>query len=484
MRTTIKSLASGRIAMMLAGAVGGVLTMAHPAFALTRTWQNTGTDFNTAVNWGGTLPGSSDTALLPSGVSVVNPDLSGNIAVQTLSIDNSGADYSITQTGTPVLTISNSGGGITVSGGGTTNIAPEVRFAGSKIFDTGSASLNLAGGIGIITSADNFTTLTLTNSSPVLSSAITTRDGTSSNTRTVIFDGAGSMSVSGNIAPGSGLALITIQSAKSFSGTLNLSGSNTFATAISWRAGTLAFASDAALGGSNISVGTSSSGATAVNILTTAAFTTNKNISFIATTNTSITVGGSQTSGTSIYSGTLNLANLVAANNGVKVTSALGGTVEFNNVISGSTTNGPITKVGAGTVKFSGANTYQGGTTISEGTLIVSGTGTLGTGGVAVSSGAVLELDVNTAISNSATLNIATRDGSGSDKMFLNFSGNEIVGTLILGSTTYTSGLFNATTAPAYFSGSGNILVPEPSCSLLAFAGAGSIALRRRYRRR
>jgi autotransporter-associated beta strand protein len=74
---------------------------------------------------------------------------------------------------------------------------------------------------------------------------------------------------------------------------------------------------------------------------------------------------------------------------------------EFSNVIS----NGGITKTGAGTVIFSGSNTYLGSTSISAGTLRTTGAGTLGAAGGNVLNDATLQLYNNNTV--------GTVDGTG-----------------------------------------------------------------------
>ncbi|MGH9819218.1 MAG: hypothetical protein ACRD43_03535, partial [Pyrinomonadaceae bacterium] len=48
-------------------------------------WANTGTDFNTAANWGGTLPGATDVATFASAASV-QPNVSSNITVSGVNV--------------------------------------------------------------------------------------------------------------------------------------------------------------------------------------------------------------------------------------------------------------------------------------------------------------------------------------------------------------------------------------------------------------
>ena len=61
--------------------------------------------------------------------------------------------------------------------------------------------------------------------------------------------------------------------------------------------------------------------------------------------------------------------------------------VAFTGVVSGS---GTLTQRGPGTLTLTGANTYTGATTVTAGTLLINGTQTAATGGISVASGATL----------------------------------------------------------------------------------------------
>ena len=75
-----------------------------------------------------------------------------------------------------------------------------------------------------------------------------------------------------------------------------------------------------------------------------------------------------------------------------------GNAVTFGTGLSGS---GGVTKLGAGTLTFSVANSYMGGTTVSGGTLALSGSGNLGANSNAVTvSGGTLDLGTFTIIQN------------------------------------------------------------------------------------
>jgi fibronectin-binding autotransporter adhesin len=401
-------------------ALSAIGISASSAHAASGTWLNLGSNWTTNDNWNGaTYPGTtstSDIATLATAADVVNPNLASSVSINALKIDNSGADYSITTGNSSTLSINATENSIVITGGGTTNIAPQVIFAGHRVIDSGTTALNFTGGIGLNGLSPD---LTLTNSTAITASNITTLNGTTATTDVLRFEGTGSINVTGSIAPGTGTAGVKLESLQNYSGTVTLSGANTFSAATNWRAGTLAIGNNAALGGQALTLGTSSSGALANSVLTTGAFTASSNISFLLnSTGTSFTIGGSQTTGTSTYSGTVDLTNLRAVNNGLNVTSALGGTVEFTGVISGSTAaNHFIKKIGDGTVVFSGANTYAGTTTVDDGTLKVdsgaTGTGRLAnTSGITVNNGGTLLLaQSGTAstdrINNSAAINLA-----------------------------------------------------------------------------
>ncbi len=72
-----------------------------------------------------------------------------------------------------------------------------------------------------------------------------------------------------------------------------------------------------------------------------------------------------------------------------------GQTITLEGVISDDATDGAggIAKIGDGTLKISGDNTYSGGTLISEGTVITRSASALGTGDVTVASGATLQVE-------------------------------------------------------------------------------------------
>lgn len=98
----------------------------------------------------------------------------------------------------------------------------------------------------------------------------------------------------------------------------------------------------------------------------------------------------------------------------------------------GGSASGSLVKSGVGTLTLTAANTYAGGTTVSGGTLSLANANLADGSTVTVENAAVLNLTHGT---------------------------TDIVGTLVLGGTLYTSGTFSAATHSPFISGSGVIQV-------------------------
>lgn len=229
---------------------------------------------------------------------------------------------------------------------------------------------------------------------------------------------------------------------KTGSGTLILSGANTYTGRTTVSAGTLTLGNTLALQNSPLAL---NSGALTFGSLTSA------------------TLGG--------LSGTQNLALTNGSAAAVALTVGGNGTSNtYSGVLSGS---GRLTKTGNGVLTLTGANTYTGGTTISSGTVVARGgtintttktvtNGALGTGAVTVAAGATLS--VGQAVNQAPT----SRTGYG----ILALSSLTLTGGSAVPLLTFNLGLQGSTNGSTndllQFSGSANSLV---------FSGSGTFAI-------
>ena len=165
------------------------------------------------------------------------------------------------------------------------------------------------------------------------------------------------------------------------------------------------------------------------------------------------------------------------------------GALNISSVVSGAHS---ITKLSAGTLNLSGANTYSGGTVINAGVVGVSvSNAALGTGAVTVANGSTLQvndgrtlanaitvngtgavngaLDSNPGAGNTATLSSALTLGSGSTVS--SDSGTLALGGGVTGTGDLTlAGAGNTTIAGAITTGTGNLNVSGPGAVTLSGA--------------
>jgi len=207
----------------------------------------------------------------------------------------------------------------------------------------------------------------------------------------LIVGGSSNSTFQGTIASGANVSL-----EKAGSGTLTLSGSNSYTGGTTLTAGTLALGSANAIGASGtISFGGGTLQSSASNTtdysarfsnaasqqykvdtngqnVTLASNLTSSGGSFTKLGTGAVTLSGSNTysGGTTVSAGSLvgttaSLQGAITNNAAVTFDQATGGT--YSGAMSGS---GLVTKLGTGAVTLSGANTYSGGTTVSEGSLV------------------------------------------------------------------------------------------------------------------
>ena len=197
--------------------------------------------------------------------------------------------------------------------------------------------------------------------------------------RTLTIDGAGNILVSGIIATSTTGGVLT----KNGTGTLTLSGANTYAGATAVNAGTLNLqnntATGTALGGVTVASGAALElqggivvGAEALSINGTGVGANGalRNISGNNTWGGTVTLAGN--SEVQSDGGTLTLS---AATSVVATTRALAFDGPGNTLVGGAVTGttATLTKNGTGLLTLQGANTYAGATAVNAGTLALSG---------------------------------------------------------------------------------------------------------------
>ena len=304
--------------------------------------------------------------------------------------------------------------GVTMTGAGTINTASSTTSTIQGII-TGSGTLTKAGDGDLILSGTNTHsgTLAITDGSVVLSGslndtqAVTVSSGatfdTSGDETIGSIAGAGTLDIehksqltvggdnsstifSGIIQSNSGTGTGGIT--KQGTGTLTLSGNNTFSGGVTVTAGTIAVTANNALGDTTNTT-TVQSGAT-IDFQ-------NVNYSTTEILRSSGTIATS--TGTSSFAGEVQLV----ADSDLDVD---GTQLTLSGVISGT---GSLNKTGTGIAILSGGKTYSGNTSITEGTLRVAGTLNNSTN-VTVSSGATYDVDATDqvgSIAGAGTIDIA-----------------------------------------------------------------------------
>jgi len=308
--------------------LSAVLLAFSTAQAATKTWNNTGTDFNTTGSWTGGTPGASDNATF-TGAMTTNPDLSA-------SLTNQGLTFSSTTTSGYTLTAT--AGQLTLTNVGT-GVSAAINAANTSGTNTISAPLILGGAAA---SQAAFT-------QAVGGTLVIGGNISSTNTEGVLINGGGTVSLSGaNTYTGTttislGTLMAGVSTITGVSGALG-AGNNGL---------TMSSTGFLDLNGFNVGVGALSSSSSGNRIL-------NNSGSGTAT----LTVGNNNTTGS--YAGLI---------------------VDNNNATSGKVA---LVKEGTGTLTLSTANTFSGGVSVNNGTVVYSGNnnGTFGTGAVTLGSGA------------------------------------------------------------------------------------------------
>jgi fibronectin-binding autotransporter adhesin len=226
---------------------------------------------------------------------------------------------------------------------------------------------------------------------------------------------------------------------KNNSGTLTLSGANTFTGDVQVRAGTLKLGANSVLPTSGLILNPISVAAT---------------VDLNGKTNTVRSLTFANSGGTefvldSIGGGVLQVTNFVSLNSNagpaiISATLDLGGgsreirvfettsTLTVSGAIISSSGSANLVKLGSGTLILSGANTYNGDTTVDQGTLQLDLASLAATKAVYLAS------------TNAVVLN-------------LNFSGTNTIGVLYTNGIPLAGGIYNSSNLPGLITGSGSL---------------------------
>jgi fibronectin-binding autotransporter adhesin len=287
-------------------------------------------------------------------------------------IIQSGHQYQVagawTGSATSIIQI-NSGGALDVNGANAANIASWLRFdaAGTGVASSG-AILNSSA-----TAASLSIPVTLTADATIVSSGtggLTLTGNVTTAGFILTVDGSNATSLSTGVISGTGG--IT----KTGSGTLTLSGTNTYTGVTTINAGT-------------VSVATLGDGGVA------------GNLGQATNTVTNIVLGG----GTLEYTGAT-----ASSDRGITLTTGTASTISVTtNTLTlsaavGNSTNGSLTKSGAGILELTGSNTFTGGMTLSAGTLNIGHNSALGTGIFTISGGTVDAITSAKTITNAMSI--------------------------------------------------------------------------------
>ena len=371
--------------LILAGMLGTSISSQAATVVWDGSTDTTWTAFSDATSWSGATYNDGDDVQFTGAGGTVT--LSGVIDPNSVLV-NSSSDYTFAGTTDQANRVSD-GGTLTKSGTGTLHFEGRNHtFTGGITVNDGTLSydnsprsyiasspLTVNGGL-VSTRIENFTVTELSGSGGVIEvqrRRLTVNQATDTTYAGIIRD------LSGVVSSGNGTAFT-----KTGSGTLTLSGNNTYSKNTTVSGGTLE------VSGALYSGGTHSG--------------------------SSFTVGAA---------GTLDVTGAGSLGSGAVfgVNIANSGTINYNSttdqeisgIISGT---GVLTKDNSSTLTLSGANTYSGNTTVSGGTLQIGGAGKLQTdatgfysGDIAIASGATFQY--SSSASNTAARYDGTISGDG-----------------------------------------------------------------------
>jgi len=431
------------------------------------TWDNTGTDYNTAVNWTpDTVPSGNNVARFDL-AAVTQPNLSLSVSIAGILFDAAVASgYNVT---------SSAGQSFTLTGTDTSG-------------SSGTSNSNAAALRSEATSGTN------TITAPLIL-------GAASGSQIFFREAGGTLIVNGVVSSTNAINL-SLRGA----GTIELNAANLHTGGTS----TDVAANQTLVIGNNSALGT---GTFAVNIATNVqAGGGARTIANATTLNGTATIGGSNAltfngpvtaAGALSRTLTVNNSALTTIQGGVFLSDVAGtgrtllingtGNVVINGQISnfnGAGTAGTLSHGGSGTLTLTNTNIYTGGTLLSGGTTIVTQSGGLGSGNVSLTAANVtltLQGATNNYISDTAAFSIGFVD----DIVNLNYTGTDTINTLTIAGVQEAPGIYGAIGSGAQFErpelfGTGTLMVltqiPEPTTYMLF--GLGVLVCAQQFRRK
>ncbi len=394
----------------------------------------------------------SGTTTITAGIVRVGPTTAGTLGTGNV-INNSTLEFNRTDTHSVSNVISGSGS-VTKLGTGTLILTGANTYTGATTVSAGTLAISHASGLGG-TGAGAGTT--------VASGATLDLQGVTVGAETLTLNGGtlatstGSSSLSGDVAmganstasvAGSQLNLSGVVSGTGFSltktgsGSLIVSGANTYSGGTTISAGTLQLGAGGATGSilGNVTNNATLAFNRSVDVTFVGAISGTGAVTKLAANTLTFTGNNSYSGGTTISAGTLQVGtgNTTGSitgdiSNSGALTFNRADDLTYSGAIGGS---GSVTKLAAGVLTLSGANTYTGITTISVGTLKAGNATAFGAGAISVTSGAALDLNGQTMTSTGAlTLRSTGIDGGGA---LLNSSstGATYAGLLTLGAAS------------------------------------------------
>jgi outer membrane autotransporter protein len=477
-------------AALLAG-VSLIALAPNAAHAVDGTWTGTGAEWTDGTNWSSTPDVPDDTATFTNNAAPTSVTISNDASINKIQFTS----------GAPAFDFTTGGTGITfdINGAGIVNSS---AFAPSFINNDNLNFNNTSSAGNAVITSNNGAVLSFNNRSTAGNAIITTNDGaltqfndnsTGGNAQFITNAGgivdfsntsgpngdsnisAGSIAGAGNYYLGSNLLTVggnnlstTVSGVISDCGDSGSDCSNAGATGgglIKIGTGTLTLSgANTYTGPTMVNAGTLQAGAVSA-FSSASAFT-------VASGATLDLAGFNQTIGSLAGAGSVALGAATLTTNGD------GSDTTFSGTITGS---GRLVKVGEGALTLSGNNSYQGGTIVSEGTLAVGSSRAVGTGALTLADGTTLQAAANgLALANTVRLNGDVTVDTQSNTMTLSgpISGSGGLdkigsGTLMLtGASTYTG---TTTVNEGVLNVNGSLVSTVCVCSGGMLTGTGSI---------